>query len=375
MVIDKILSNISKSSVWSLIIFVSIAFAFMNLMMPIASDDIMYSYPIRDFLEGLSDKFPWEEILDHYRYRYQYDNSRFGNMILPFILMLPKWITAIISGITFATTLIICGKLVLVFRNSSALFITLIAMYVIVMPWYDQMFFTCFVINYIWATCLSVAALYIFFFHPKAPKQKYKQALMLITCFLAGGFHEGISLPIFIALSFYIIINHRIVTKWQIAVTLTLLPGIIFLLTSGGFAERVSINTTFEYIYNFYLVLKYNYCIILFIVTILACTTFKKGRNIIREIPHSIVLVFLIIAIISFGIHIFNQFAARVGWVGQLSSFLGCIYIWRQILSDKVTIFSALYSIIITLLVAIHLSVACYYGYNIKKEYDTVLER
>ncbi len=375
MAIKNTLSQISKSSVWALIIFVSIAFAFMNLMMPIASDDLMYSYPIRDFLSGISDKFPWAELKEHWIYRYNYDNSRFGNVIFPFILMGPKWIPAFISGCAVAITLILCNKLISVYRNSSGMFITLIAMFVIVMPWYDEMFFTCFVINYIWATCLSVAVLYIFFKHANPPKQKYKQVLLLIVSFLAGGFHEGMSLPIFLALSVYIALNHHTTTKWQIAITATLLPGLIFLLTSGGFSERISINTTLEYLSKFYLVLKYNYCILLFIGTIIVCLTFKRGRNIIKQIPSSILLVFLIIAFISYGIHVLNQFAARVGWMCQLSSFLGCIYIWRQVLPNKATLLSTLYSTILTIIIALHLSLSCYYGYNISKEFDIVLER
>lgn len=97
----------SPSAVWNYI-FISVFIILIGgylIIMPKHADDYWFLMEGLDkwFLkQGLTDAnaggdiikygIPWKEIKATWSYHYNFDNARLGNILVPFFLLLPKWV-------------------------------------------------------------------------------------------------------------------------------------------------------------------------------------------------------------------------------------------------------------------------------------------
>lgn len=352
---------------------IGILYFLIYYLMPYKGDDLTYMMPMRDYINGIDDKFPLKNIIYAIRQRYRYDNIRLANDILPFFLLLPKWIPALLNGMMVLILFEFSRKLALIERGALCAVSLLFAMSVVFLPWYDQMFECCFAFNYVWSSTLALVYLYYFASHPQRPRKSIQSASLIMLGIVVGAFHEGISLPLFGGLAVYLLVNHTKTTRWQLLLCLCLLPGLILLLTTPGIAKRSTFVTHFSNITNLSL-LKYHVPLILFLILLLF-SVLRYRRQFAKLLITSPLLIITATALLSFGIHLINQFAPRVGWTCTLFSIIGIFYLLHGLYPAlyRPGLSASAIGTLVAVATLVHLGAATYYAIKLRREFDNVI--
>lgn len=341
--------------------------------MPYKCDDTLYMMPIRDYINGIDDSFPLRNIIKAFKERYRIDNIRLANDILPFFLLLPKWIPALLNGIMVLILFDFSRKLALIERGALCAVSLLFAMLVVFLPWYDQMFECCFAFNYVWSSTLALVYLYCFVTHPRRPVNSVQSAGLIILGIVVGAFHEGISLPLFGGIAVYLLTNRNKVTRWQLLLCLSLLPGLIMLLMAPGTSFRFTVLTQYGII-SILSPLKYHVPFIIFAL-LLIVFTLKYRRKFFRMFISTPLVIITVVSSISIVIHVVLQFAPRVGWTCILFSIIGIFYLLHELHSSfyRPKILLSSIGTLVGIAILTHLAAAAYYAVKLRDEFNNVL--
>lgn len=161
--------HISQNYIW-----LSICAGFLGVFlmgMPKYFDDWWFMGDFRPWFEAqglvspqnggdiVENGFPWAPFLDTVGWHFYYDNTRLSNVFAIPMLLLPKWVASLPAWICWIVVMAISLKLSRVDWRRSRLIPWAVAMWLVCMPWYDNMACVMYEYNYIVPSALAVLLL------------------------------------------------------------------------------------------------------------------------------------------------------------------------------------------------------------------------
>lgn len=359
-------NNNASVIVVTLIMIMGITFSLLFYFTPALSDDLEYLLPYKNSLGEIS--FSFNTFLEQFIQEWHENNIRLVNMLFPIMATtLPRWIICALSGVMVVIFLTLVIKLSNISLSRILPATIMVAMIVLILPWWDSIAVMDYAFNYVWGSAIGLSFVYVFF------NKKSKQDNLffpLILSLFTGLTHEGLSIPLVCGLLMYIVFNIRQVSKKQWLMLLLLVIGLMLLMTAEGKTARS--EPTFNRSLNtwiFRLVYHNPMLIILCFVAIIAW--WRNGIKFIAEILHKPLLCYIIASIIVYLISVSVFLTARVAWYGTLFSIIAIFNIWNDyIAKDKfgVSYKAGLYSIIIAIILIAHMVVTDVYAYKVREQ-------
>lgn len=289
--------------------------ALIYYMFPWSGDDVWYSVHLADWLEGRDPSFiPWQAIADTWEEHYLYDNIRMGDNILPFMLIMPKWISAAGLGLCAGAMLIFASRLAHAGHGRPLRLATVTLLLTFFLPWHENMFCLAYGVNYVVSSALTLYVLYKFLLE-KDPHP----ARTITMSALLGLWHEGFAVPLIIALTAACLLCRMSSGRrwWTIA---AMIPGALILWLSPGLTGNA--NHLFAYLnpYNILITVKSN---IPFLIWAALCTIALWKRPEARRAETPWIIIMLVVAAIICYINFHIIRGERVSWLLIMLSLIG----------------------------------------------------
>ena len=234
------------------VLVLGILFYLINIQIPLMSDDILYSFifpntPLENSNWGIDVSNPIRNfhdiIISQYNHYFLHGGRTPVHIIVQvFCSLIGKNIYNFISPIFFCLFIILFGKASIAEKNNSdkaLYFIPFILFYIsIIHPKCLYSTIAC-GINYLWS---SVICLFIWLcFTQKTFIHKTALIPFYLLCFVAGWSHEGIVIPLSIALSSYCFFEIKKFQHWKtIALFIFGIGAILLILAPGNFVRSGS---------------------------------------------------------------------------------------------------------------------------------------
>ena len=305
----------------------SALFAWMFFLMPVCADDIWYLSAstgnpgsMEYFLTTVA------TCADHW----MWDTGRLANMATaPFLALFPRWVFTAVSGAgVWALFLLgpgLCRAGWISLR--SAIWILVI---VFVLPWLEYLFTVVYCSNYIWAAALGL--LFLRLFLRDAPATGiWRIAGLTLLSYIAGWWHEGLSVPMAVALGVYFIVIGKCPSRRQWIMGVALSLGILTILAMPAFRamtvarEALLIKSTLlETLMNIFVFDCFFY---LLAAATLAALVLKKIRRRLLAEKDDFAFVALTLAFGAVATAIYLRYynGARTGVFAQLICALGLL--------------------------------------------------
>ena len=265
-----------------------VLFYFINSMIPIMSDDILYSYI---FPETVSDDTPWgvdvskpimcfNDIIQSQYNHYFHHGGRTPVHILvqAFSSLWGKDLYNILTAIVFGLFVYVLGKVCndSKKRVSYVQFIPISILYPLIL--HPKCFYSTMAcgINYLWSSLICITFWYLL---QKKVKGVVFFILMSLLSFFAGWSHEGIVIPFCVAVSAFAYVHRNDLTSIQVLSILLFFAGAaLLILAPGNFERSGNMHISIKSVFKFLLLLRvfYLYAIALFIA-------YKKNGPVLME--------------------------------------------------------------------------------------------
>lgn len=356
-----------------LLIFVSFAYCF--FLYPLGLDDYWF---LSDVKSGIADGGTfWDGIKHFWEIRVNYDNGRFANLIGVLFLLLPRWVTSAISVLALLLSyLLMCRVAGITRRDFNAAM--LMAVFVAIgLPWHDSIFSSVYSFNYLWATPLMLACILAIL-----RSKPINVALMFVVGVLLGGWHEIYSLPVLIATGILMLMGFLEWRRDRVFLLLGLCIGLVWLMLIPAWSSRVGREVFITPSAYMFVQLMYHFMGWLpFMLLWGVCICVKKWR----KVALSPTVLFIIIAcLVIIGVQMVIL-KARAGFPAFILSYVGIVYILRQVWQSAFIggrYPASLVMVILLALVGAHMSMVDFYMTKmvnelnvIKKVYDKQTER
>ena len=310
-------------------IVVAVCGFFMYLYMPYGGDDLNY----RSVFEGLD---PGWGDLSLYRYlmwikRHWFTaNGRLANFMVPALLMCPKLLVALVSAFFLWLMYDMAVRLAGVTKGMMP--VVIIALCFFALPWWDSMQITDVQTNYIWASALSLSAVYIVL---KVRRTSWPLTAMLIVICIAGGMmHESASLPLVVGIAFYLLLSHRRLSGTACLLALSFGIGTTFALFAPGIVLRA--ENTIGTVADDPLpvcVLKSCWAAVVLWIVIAMMGMSSKGRRNLAAIFRSPLCIFAVASLVGTMISAASGIVGRSGWFAQTAAIItavGWVAYWKK---------------------------------------------
>lgn len=215
----------------------SVLMGLMQFLTPYSFDDLSYLLQYHDYKENISDDLDLNQLYNSAIFHYNFTNGRFGDILVPLFLLLPKWMFAIITSISFliifATSIKLLSKTPNIVQS-----ILLISILSVILPYHEYLFTVAFSVNYIVGAAIILPILYLFLF----PK-RHSTIILFFICLLsiiAGAWHECFSIPLGIAMCVYLVVYRKNLQTVQTLIFIFALLGACFIACSPGFWYRIN---------------------------------------------------------------------------------------------------------------------------------------
>jgi len=151
---------------------------------PYISDDLEHSLSVRDsFLYGKP--LNWESYFNYAVTIFEYKHFRLSNLLMPPIILWPRWLSAVISCAALAFVYV-SGARIGRFERSPLRYGLYISLIIFLFPWVDQLYLLSFQVPYLWGAAFAMLLLYLF-----VRKTKAGNVSMLLVGLLVGIWHEA----------------------------------------------------------------------------------------------------------------------------------------------------------------------------------------
>lgn len=305
--------------------------------MPKYNDDVWYMAGMKDWYEaqGISDPclggnifthgIPLDAIRTIWGYHYLTDNFRLVNILAPFLLLLPKWLTGIMITLLLGHTVILAARAAGYDWLKSPVTPLVIFLITFFFPWSNNFGVLVYQLNYILPTWLGI----IMFQRLRHPHKRISELIVsLVIGLVLGWCHEALSIPILIGL----IALFACYKSWRRAdVVLSmvgLILGILLLLSSPNVESRAS-GSLLDLGYS---ITKISWHVfpkrtpIYFIMLVVLCASAAYGR--LKRLKASYVICFsLFSATASVILAILTNHAPRVLIWSTMASIIGLLKI------------------------------------------------
>lgn len=290
--------------------------------MPRASDDYWYAFDFHDYLEGITQDYPWREIVDTWKRHYTGDNIRLANVLLPFLLLAPKWLAALIPPLCMiAAARMMCAPWGFSRRMIPAQML-LMFLLVFLLPWHEYLFTFCYSMNYVVTSLPAV----LFVLAVVNPRRHF--VIGLASGVAVGFLHEGFGVALLCASATVALLwarEDRELRLRRLALCLSLVPGLIFLLTAPGVARNFTARTDVFSPHGILRVLKLHIPFFLFTALWILALARRRWRQ--RAIsPLGVIIV--VASVVAIAMHVRYPRGYRTAWVAYLLCVWGLVWLY-----------------------------------------------
>lgn len=196
--------------------------------MPKYNDDYWYMAGLKPWFEAqgitnpddggniFTNGIPFDAIRDIWQYHYQQDNIRLPNVIVPFFLLLPKWVGGTLVTFLLGWITVLAIRIAGYDWRKSPVTPLVIFVTTFFFPWRDNFGVQVFQFNYIISTWICLC---LFHWLRKVRSGPIAWTVALLFGFVAGWSHEGIALPTACGL-FALFICYRKWRRWEVALAI-----------------------------------------------------------------------------------------------------------------------------------------------------------
>ena len=224
-----IASRTRSMLMWIITAIVGLSFGVLFFLQPDTTDECWYKLSMLSYIKDPSLSTFFESVWNCCRHHYLYDNGRLANVVGAVLLLMPRWLSAIILGSAVAYCTALSARIAGIWRKSLPAYIALVFLWVFALPWNDKMLTLVFSYNYICGAALSLMLLAFTLSDKKMSVGAYF-ALALVT----GLWHEGFSGPMLCAIAALAVVHRRYRNKRIVAIALGLALGITYLWLAPG---------------------------------------------------------------------------------------------------------------------------------------------
>ncbi len=284
-------SHTRANIMWIITALIGIVFGVLYFLLPDTNDEYWFKTPMLPYIKEPSLSAFFESVWDCCHIHYLYDNGRLANVVGAVMLLLPRWLSAVLLGGSVAYSMVLSARIAGIWRKSVPAYIALVFLWVFALPWNDKMLTLIFSYNYVCGAALSLLLIAITL---RAKKMSIiaSFALALIT----GLWHEGFSGPLLCAIAALAVTHRRYRTKRIGAMLLGLALGIAYLWQAPGTDCRFSGIPFCSGVRN--LVSGWYYGIVCYasIVIVLIRVFARRSRSLLVSSPTFITMLIAMIA-------------------------------------------------------------------------------
>lgn len=206
-----------KDNKWLWVVMISIAtvFALYSYFTPIAFDDLMFRNIYLEYNDG-SSEFSFKALYDTACNIREYDNGRLSNILCAIaVIMVPKWLFAILTGIGFSAMYYIMLKIARIERAdfTKVLVITWGAS-LFLLPFRNHIIICDYILNYLYPSLCILGFILILNRVEKRVLNFVPFVLSCLLSFIAAWFHEGFCVPVCFGLAVFAVYK-RFGLTWQ----------------------------------------------------------------------------------------------------------------------------------------------------------------
>ncbi len=357
-----------KNIAYSLpLLLLGVLFFVQYLLYPPVLDDESFLGPLKTYfsnptLDNLLSG--WSQSMSH---RFQNDNGRIFNLIATAFLVMPRWLFSLLITFCAMSILYLCSRIARVWQAHFAVYSLMTFLFVLALPWADQMFTVMFSLNYIPASALALYILQRFLTgRPTAPW------LALILGVAVSICHEGIGGPLLLGILVVCVFFPQYRRLSNFLLMAGICAGIFYLLfLVPGTRNRVSGN---DFLHGFLIFFRYLHNIILFIVfaglTIIARFNNKWWTSINKP---TLTALFATCAG-GIGLWMLWMTGARLAWWVDVASLAGIGFVLAPVATHLSKRPFAIAGAALIAVAALQLAACLPYTARMKKDYTTIRE-
>lgn len=305
-------------------LFIIIGFAICFFCYPRALDDYWFLY---DYKCGLADDDSgslFDGLKSFWSFRIFNDNGRLCNMIGISFLLIPRWIGALITTITFVIGIYLMCRLAKVRPDDYNSIGLLFLMITFGLPWHDSIFTTVYTFNYIWDIPIMLWCILLFF-----SKKTHGGAMMFVWGLILGAWHEIYSLPVLIAFIALFVLRLVPARKDRLFLIAGLIAGLAWLMLILAWSQRVGNDIGWNHTLTSFIQLGYHYMgFFPFLCLLIICASVRKWRKMISD-PLVVLIFVACVTIICVQVTVRQ---ARAGFPAYILGFVGVVYLLRHML-------------------------------------------
>lgn len=293
-------------------------------------------------------------------------NGRILNLLLPLLLVIPRWITALAGGALTGLLYLMPVKCAGIGKDRPLIAMLTIGAGVFALPWWDYMNIYACMTNYVWASALLLSAYYVIF-HTN-PRTAVQIAGAMLLCFVAGASHEAGGMPLCVGIAVLILIRREMprgASRWLLlslaagAAFVTLCPGIILRAGAGQTADDSVAMLT----------LKTVPAVLVMLLTIGIMSTRKVGRRALGKESKSPVTALAVAAVVSAVVAILSGIVGRSGWFAETYAIVVLAYLANKAVKNELPA-GRIAAWAIALLITVQAAYSVVYQYKIHKEFE-----
>ena len=318
---------------------------------PYNGDDLAYLSPFKAYKASPStNPLTWDLIWNDLYVIYR-GLARIANLTFPLTLVvMPKWLTNLCTAILWSISLRYVINLAK--ANKLSVRILVLSLIMLFLPWYCEIFEIAPTINYIWTTAFNLLFLRLFF------KNRNRGILycvgMALLSFIAGGMHEGCSVPLIFGLGMYYLPKIRQVSRLQWIMTISYILGICLIFSTPGIWGRNAAHSKIIFSFSEYLLslTLYQPITLAFAVFTLLISLTTRGRQVLKELVRSTWIVYVLSLFGAVAIQIHVAGTGRCLWFPQIFAAMALAMLLDKFLTKESPIMLAVAMVlcVITLL-------------------------
>jgi hypothetical protein len=334
--LDKLLC---RNFLWLVLFFIGLGI--LLIVMPKYTDDYWYMVHLRPWFEsqGLTSPaeggnifkagIPWDGIWTTWVERYYTDNIRLGNLIVPFFLMLPKWVGSVLMTLCWIYTVFASFRLAGIDWTKSRLVPLCLFLWTFCIPWEEDMGCLDYQFNYLLSTFLGMLLL------GRLVRDKSAPGVALEICYLLLGFvvgmsHEGIGVP-FVCGIVAMLLFFRSCRRIEMVMSLIgLLIAISLLLTIPGMSFRVGYTVELKPLSSYGFIMNINVLTFLFFISLCIYRILRNGVKAAIKNRDKILVFAIVSSFVSCAIWLSTDAGARSGIWMELMSVVGIVRILHR---------------------------------------------
>lgn len=347
----------------------ALAFAVMFVVMPYHCDDFWYMGPVLDYVFYGRDGFPAGAVRDIIEWHYLNDNARLANIVYASVMLVPRWIPAVLTGLLSALSLIMLARIAGLGSSMWKGAVWLCLLYTVFLPWPEYLFALCHQFNYSWAEALSLFSVCMFFRAGRTPVW-----LMAVSGVLTGAWHEGFSVPLVAGFAFVAIIwRRRFADSSRLVLIAAMAAGIAWLMLAPPFFNRSDspVHALADW-RTWVRCMRFDILYTVFVLMALAALLIPRAR---RRLLSPLTLFLLVSGACAFVIHMHVIFCYRAGLCAEIMAVAGIVRLWPVLFGHlRAPRLSALATALAGAFLVVHLCVACVMTVRTDREFSRIFE-